>query len=326
MENSIFLELEKFNNYMSQNILGNMFVHKIDEFGFELSASGVPPSGQYDLTLIALNHGDEVGGIAVLNLLCELISSKKLTPSIRIVLLLGNVAAAEQGKRFIERDINRSFSCRDKLSLESKRAKCIESIVINSRFMLDIHQTIEPTSTPFFVLQFNPLAAIFAHNIHPDHPVITDKENTAEKMGGMRCDEFGYQSNCISLALEIGQKGFSEEAISVGLNASINALKTVENWQVISERNLKKMNSMWTWEHIELYPEEHVQLLPGLKNFDRVFKNQIIGKTESGVHIKIAIDGLLIFPKYINKGDKKPVELYRILAEVHYISEYSVLS
>lgn len=316
-------ELNQFKKYCSKKKLGEFYVHAIDEFGFEVSKNETQSEEKHDLTFMAINHGDEVSGIAVLNQLCKKIDSGAIKPEISIVFLLGNVKAALQGKRYLERDMNRTFGYRSDSALESERVLALESIIKRSHFMVDLHQTIEPTHTPFFVFKYGYLAARFANKLHANYPVITHHKFTPSVMGGMRADEFASKSGCIAVSLELGQKGFTEASISTGLEVSIEAIEVVKNWTSICNQPVVKMNAMYTFQHIELYPEQYVELVPSLKNFEPVTSGQIIGETECKEKLTIPIDGFLLFPKYIKKGAVKPVEIYRILGKLDHLPDFN---
>ncbi|WP_194868835.1 succinylglutamate desuccinylase/aspartoacylase domain-containing protein [Pseudoalteromonas sp. PPB1] len=323
MDKQVEQALARFSAFRSAKTLGNFSVEQIDEWGFTLVPKGSESedgSFHSDLTLIALNHGNEVGGLAVLNALCQEIDNGQLTPDLRITFLLGNVAAAKAGKRYLEQDINRTFNTQAHDSLESQRAKQLEPIVRNSRFILDFHQTIEPTNTPFFVYQYNRLAALFAHAVDNALPVITHKQSIASTLGGMRCDEFGTHCGCVSIALELSQKGFDQQGIKLGILAAKRAVAAVENWTEVKSQAPKQVNPMWTWSHIEAYPQEYVQLHAGLQNFTEVEVGQLLGHTQLGIAVQAAQSGALLFPKHIKVGEPKPGELYRILKQVNYFA------
>lgn len=64
---------------------------------------------QTDLTIMAITHGNEVAGLAVLAAWLDLLATKCIELECRVALILGNLPAARQDKRFLEGDLNRSF-------------------------------------------------------------------------------------------------------------------------------------------------------------------------------------------------------------------------
>ena len=83
-----------------------------------------PDSDGISLTLMALTHGDEVAGLAVLNELLEFLQAGVVALRGGLALLLGNYPAALAGKRFLQRDLNRSFALQDSAKeLEAQRAR-----------------------------------------------------------------------------------------------------------------------------------------------------------------------------------------------------------
>lgn len=51
----------------------------------------------------------------------------------------------------------------------------------------------------------------------------------------------------------------------------------------------------------------------GLTNFETVSKGQIIGQAHDGKYLYVPVDGVLLFPKYIQPSEQKPLELYRVI-------------
>ena len=69
----------------------------------KLSRSGI------DLTVMAVTHGNEVAGIAVINRLLEHIQENVDFLSFSLGIILGNTPASRENVRFRQRDLNRSF-------------------------------------------------------------------------------------------------------------------------------------------------------------------------------------------------------------------------
>jgi len=131
-------------------------VQSLDEHAFSLkpkTSDSIPTNSEreFDLVVLALVHGVEVGGISVVNQVLEKLKSQVAKCSARVAFVLGNVPAAVAGKRFLERDLNRSFASATRSKAEERRAEFLESILKRGRYLLDIHQTREFSPTPFFI-------------------------------------------------------------------------------------------------------------------------------------------------------------------------------
>jgi succinylglutamate desuccinylase len=99
-------------------------------------------------------HGNEKAGVE---------GFERLIPDLEIesgsvCFIVGNLKALEEGKRFIDRDLNRCFfdeQGRDiKKSLEGKTAKEIMPFLRDADFVLDLHQSNSEKSEPFVICDY----------------------------------------------------------------------------------------------------------------------------------------------------------------------------
>ena len=144
-------ELEKFTNRLEQG--SDLFeTRKLCDYGYQITPSSAKtfPDKEVALTLMAVTHGDEVGGIGVLNKFLDKIELEAVKLPFTMNLLLGNPWASQKNKRFLERDLNRSFARATQTCHEEKRAKELEPILRETKYLVDFHQTIEPSRKSFF--------------------------------------------------------------------------------------------------------------------------------------------------------------------------------
>lgn len=169
-------QLAIFDRYSQRGAIGSSRVERTDEHAFALRPEDRPDrDGERDLQVVfmALTHGDESSGLAVINALCDFIERGILTLSCAVGFILANVDAAVKGKRFIDRDLNRSFGRDATEAAEDRRAKEIENILRRTRHLVDLHQTIEPSDSPFFVFAYTERNLRLATAISRELPIVT---------------------------------------------------------------------------------------------------------------------------------------------------------
>jgi len=267
------------------------------------------------LTLQAITHGNEIGGIYVIKKIVELLKNKQITPNISIAFVLANYKAAVRNQRFIDYDLNRVFGSKGGFSLEHNRAKEIESVLNQTYFLLDIHQTIEFTTTPFFVFKFNNSALDFVKNINNTIPVVTYFDEEFSK-DGFCSDEFVLNKGGVGVTIEISQKGNDSIFIERAVDNVLKCIRYVEQYSLSkSETNSIEPNELYNCSDI-IYYEDGSELNPGLHNFKEVSAGDILGKSNNGPIIA-RIDGYILFPKYnLDKYKVKPKEICQIIRKI----------
>lgn len=268
------------------------------------------------LTLMGITHGNEVAGIDVLAQFVEFIGECPEYLTFPVALILGNYEACLQDKRFLDKDLNRSFDQTNSTLLEEKRARQIESILIRSRFLLDFHQTIEPTESPFFIFGYkNHEGFEFAREVDPSIPIVTHWAGSFSNDG--RCsDEFVISNGGTGITLELGQNSFNPYHVAVGFRAALKAVKIVQ--RKIEGKNWSQHDDeaeIYTWGEVLPFPEKGC-LDEGWHNFRSVEKGQKIGTCKDG-DLKAGVSGKILFPKYLrNPNTAAPAEICRILKKI----------
>ena len=278
-----------------------------------------PKSNKVDLTLSALIHGNEVYGVGVLNQVLTWLRQQSIDLPIHLGLIIGNLKGAQQGKRFLDKDLNRSFGAEKSktAAYEVERAAKLATLMANTELFLDFHQTIEPSKTPFFIFPYQPRALAFAQALMPTLPVVTHW-GKGFSQDGMSSDEFVQSRGGCGITVECGQAGSDPLQIALGAQLALNAIYTAKNARSLTKP--KSTSHLFTLA--ESLPNQHElqpKLLPGLKNFTPVDLGETLGTTSAG-DIIAPISGWTLFPKYIQKDtpkDKQPKELVRIIRKVN---------
>ncbi|MBC7661485.1 MAG: succinylglutamate desuccinylase/aspartoacylase family protein [Chitinophagaceae bacterium] len=265
------------------------------------------------LTLQAITHGNEVGGINTLIECLSLLKTGIVRPQITMAFVLGNPRGALANRRFLETDLNRAFHSKVQ-SLEGERARQLEGILIQSEYFLDFHQTIEPSLNPFFIFPYTPAGFAFARAAHNDVPIVTHWGKSFS-LDGMCTDEFVNFKGGTGITIELGKKGFDPYQTGVGLHAALGAITYVQAKLSGPCEATESEGSCFTWKATELF-EEGMDLKEGLTNFQLIMEGDVIG-THGKDLLMASASGYLLFPKYPRDPlAPRARELYRIIKKI----------
>ncbi len=272
-------------------------VETADDSGFILRPKNPPfnqpVGGRFDLLMTALIHGDEVIGLEGINLvLSRILSGEKIKLSVGF--LLCNCEAAKRSQRFVETDLNRSFLLGQPSSLEQKRAVEIARIVERASLILDFHQTVEPSSSPFFIFEHRADLIQTARNLSTELPIVTFPAKGFSETGKTIL-EFATTKKIPALAIEWGQKGFSAEMARTVADFTIAAIQKIESGDAFKSPPTSSVR-IYSFRH-SIKKTLGSRLSPGVTNFMPVEKGQVIGHADAGP-ICAPSTGRIFFPKY----------------------------
>ncbi|HZX27367.1 MAG TPA: succinylglutamate desuccinylase [Telluria sp.] len=107
-------------------------------------------------------HGDETGPIEMMAFILDALAHEPLALAVDLMLCVGNIGAIEQGKRFIDADLNRMFRpVRGDLAGTAEAARADVMIAATGEFFahagperwhLDLHTAIRPSHYPTFAI------------------------------------------------------------------------------------------------------------------------------------------------------------------------------
>lgn len=300
----IEIEISTFLSFQKQLQARGLHIQTFDEYGFTIkSHNDLTNSPQIDFMITGLTHGDEVVGIEAINLILEKILVDATPPAISLGFLLNNVPAARAGVRFLEKDLNRSFLRQEITHLEEKRAAQISNYITKAAFLIDYHQTIEPTESPFFIIQHYPHLIELAHELAPQLPIVTFPP-MGLSYSGKTLNEFAYSIGVPSLALEWGQKGFSREMATQACELFFKAIERIVAAGGVQKFRDQLIQPKSQTQKIPVYylkealsNHDHGRLRPGLQGFHAVKKGEVLGQSNKGP-LHSPCDGRIFFPKY----------------------------
>jgi len=302
-------EFAKFHNNIKElSACGYRVREEIDN-GYVITPRG---SDELLLTLMAVTHGDEVAGLAVLNEVVEFLRAGCAPLRGGLALLLGNYPAVLQGTRYVQRDLNRSFALQEVATEigEVARARSLAKILRRTKFFIDFHQTTEHSTSCFGIFPFQPRSLAFAQLVQCELPVVT-RFGGRFSQDGMCSDEFVQEQGKVGITIELGQKGFDPTQIACGVLIALRALCCVNT--AASLDGVSVTTPLYTFGQVITYPASgDVRLVEGLYNFKQVAGGERLGTVE-GKAVEAEEDGAVLFPKYKFDRQRPPHELCHIL-------------
>ncbi len=280
---------------------------------------------RFAFALMALTHGDETAGIGIVNALLRLALAGIVQIPFPIALILGNIEAAERGKRLWQSDLNRSFGleAKDVATYEEKRARQLSGILKETLFFLDIHQTIEPSACPFFIFPYYKESYAFARAIGYRHHIVTHWGKPFS-VSGKCTDQFVIDHGGVGISIELGQRGLHPEQIGDGLGLTLNSFGEISHFLNKGEHLSFSKNrvgeteegKLFTFSQIEKFEADgKFSLRPGLTNFQPVREGDNLGTLDEKP-LRANSDGFILFPKYTSPMPGKAGEAIRILKPI----------
>ena len=272
-------------------------------------------SGEILLTLMALTHGDEVAGLAVLNEVVAFLQAGSVPLRGGLALLLGNYPAALRGKRYVQRDLNRSFARQEIAVLddEALRARALATVLQRTKFFIDFHQTTARSTSSFAIFPYQQRSLAFAQLVHGELPVVT-RFGGRFSQDGMCSDEFVQERGNVGITIELGQKGFDPTQIAQGVLVALRALRCVHS--TASLGNIAVTAPLYTFGQVVTCPASgDAQLVDGLYNFQKIVRGQSLAVVD-GKTVVAEDDGVVLFPKYEFDRQRPPHELCHVLRTV----------
>ncbi len=323
MSRQIDDELQKFAEGIKE-LRSIMNVEEIAEYAYTLkpkekTLEPLPPKS-LGLVVSGIVHGNETVGIAVINEFISLLASETIDCGIPLGIFLGNPPAALANKRFLLRDLNRSFD-RSGHSAEERRARELLPILAEAMWYLDLHQTNRPAEEPFFIFPYTSESFAFAQNLSAHTPIVTHIHSSFSK-DGQCTDEYVNSHGGAGLTLECGQAGFDPLQVGFGLKTVLHAVRFVHN---ILEKDKPphpartERRKIYVVKDTIACPQDGiVKLREKLINLQSIEKGELLAMVD-GHKILSPRSGRIIFPNYSAETaapGQRPAELMRVVEEI----------
>ncbi|MCB9025117.1 MAG: succinylglutamate desuccinylase/aspartoacylase family protein [Bdellovibrionaceae bacterium] len=247
-------------------------------------------------------HGNEIGSLpAIMNFIEKLIDNKNHYPG-TLTFSLGNVEAMKANVRFLQVDMNRHFGDKQSKEPESLRANDLCQLIDDCDIFIDLHQTIEPTSEPFYVISDTLNNRMWSQALAVANKAILRNPKVDTYL---TATTYAYKKQKIASTIELSQKGFNDFATQLCENILNKTLELAiilkDNFNL--EKFCKNTNTL-SWlimAHYEKFDGPFCQLNPGWKNLSPIKKGEIYGKNQEGKPLVSPIDGFTLFPKYVDR-------------------------
>lgn len=321
-------EINRFTSF-PKTAASHLAVEPLCEFGFVVkprSGPVMPVKKSFALTILGLTHGNEYAGVAVVNSILSFLNTGSVKLDFPVAFALGNPWAARENKRFLERDLNRSFARADSVLLEEKRADVLESLLKETAYLVDFHQVSRPSDRPFFIFPYTKSSYAFARSIVPAMTMVTHWGD-AFSAEGMCTDEFVNEHGGTGISIELGQNGFDVYQVAAGIEAGLRAITVAsaalrgQPADAFTADMAFNTGELYTWSEIIRWPDQGiVDLREGWINFGAVAAGESLG-TVDGRPIHVKEGGRILFPKYLTRDQQaqlttRPTELCRIMKKI----------
>lgn len=280
---------------------------------------GDPDSEQLVLLLAGV-HGNELGGVRALDLFFRYLNEHKVPLKARVVGLIGHLSGIYRGVRFFEEDLNRLWADQvmhlalnhpsaspelAELAGIAQALKAIDYEKYPKRFFLDLHETSAENGIFLIVADYLQIREIL-DQLHA--PVVLGLDRALENTS------IGYMSRqgFIAMGFEGGRIGSTESVM--------NHQKMI--WQLLERTGAAHIadlpDEISTYHDLEHFAachpsvltldyvhktreDDHFQMVPGFKNFDRVTLGQLLAHDVHGP-IMAKSSGYILMPRYQPKG------------------------
>ncbi len=315
-------------------------IHKLESVLDRFSKARHRPEGAYEwshhhdggvhdthLVFSSLIHGNEVGPLEGLVRIVEALSDGSLRFGGRVTLFVGNPEAARADQRFLEADLNRVFGpIATGQTHEERRARELMPLLDQGDVYIDFHQTLKATRSEFYIFPWSVTAGLWVRALAGAEVWVTRNPGQAFSPGMMCADEYARAQGKPGITLELGEKGWREEAAATAHRVMKDALSLADDI-VAGTRTLREAaEAQPAVTFVETavrqrFTDPKMALREGLMNFDPVEEGDVLSAPGTP-ELRASQSGALLFPKYPprdSKGsalDPRPKEIYRIVAPV----------
>ncbi len=276
-------------------------------------------------------HGNEPAGVNALEIMFDMLEREPITnPAFtfkgKMIGLRGNIRAMQQGKRFINKDLNRQWIPEniqriktatiedlDAEDLEIKEnleviEKAIEDYQPEKLVVLDLHTT-TAFGGIFSIPTQDPESVRIAVELHA--PVIKGLLKGIKGTSLHYFNNDNFEPETVAVCFESGQHN-EDLSVNRAIAALTNCMRTIGcvNAKHIENRHdsllqeyskgLPKISDLIMVHDIQ--PNDNFVMAPGYKNFQKVSKGEVLAHDRKGT-IEAVDDGLILMPLYQAQGD-----------------------
>lgn len=283
------------------------------------------------VVITAAMHGNEPAGVKALDLLFKMLEVEPITkPDFsyhgEILGIIGNMAAYQQKKRFISKDINRCWHPEfithllkeniNNLKDEDAEIREILDVITaeieiskpDKLYLLDLHTTSSDGGI-FCIATDQKESVEIAKNIHA--PVIT---GLLDGISGTTLHYFNTANKGIDTTAIAFEGGHHDDPMSVNrcIAATINFMRAIG---VVRHEDVENRHDYILQQYAQHLPKVvrvvsryHIgdnqkwQMKPGYKNFQKVKQGEILARYD-GSMVTAPSDGMILMPLYQSQGE-----------------------
>lgn len=214
------------------------------------------------LAIIGGVHGNEPCGIKAIAAVKDEIKPKKG----KIIYIIANKEAIKENKRFIEKDLNRSFDSKSREALEERTAQDIKPYLQAADAMLDIHASRTPDTERFIICEQHSIAA--AKNLAADKILIG-----IDEFHGGSTDAYMNKQGKVGICIECGwnEDEKTTKAAKESIKAFCAAYGLIEETKAAAGKKLFKAKMIYKNTTESFTPAKP------FKDFEKITKGITIG-------------------------------------------------
>jgi succinylglutamate desuccinylase len=274
-------EIESFRSWFSSRTIPGRTISEPMEDVFVISPTNQPTSIErsIDLTLLALTHGHEVGGIRILNQTLRMFDLGWSPGPLTIAFALGNVPAALKGRRYLERDLNRAFGNAENDIFEDQRARILEKLFLKTRFLVDYHQTESVTLEPFYISRFDCESFSRFRTALPDTCAVTYFGRNLTP-GSLTTVNYHLLHGGMGFGVETGPLGFFEYQTEYGVLLAIKIALGLAHEKITRPLSKSDFEKTYTFDRTIVTKTGTFMPKPNLGNFQELDAGELIGELD----------------------------------------------
>jgi len=276
-------------------------------------------------------HGNEPAGIKAIEMMGKMLEVEPITNVDfeyrgSFLGLVGNLKAHQDNKRFINSDLNRSFTKENlKIVKETNEADLKDELLEIKQTIREVHLAIEEIKPERVIVldlhttsSFGGIFSIVADNeeslkiaIELHAPVILGMLDGIKGTTLHYFVEENFGVPMVPVTFESGQHN-EELSVNRAIAGITNCMRTIGS---VSPENVENQHDKLLIEHSKNLPKvsrliskhnvtegDHFQMLPSFKNFQRIKEGEILARDNKG-DIIASGDSLMLMPLYQKQGE-----------------------
>ncbi len=276
-------------------------------------------------------HGNEPAGIRAIEMMAKMLDVEPITnPDFEyrgsFLGLVGNLKAHRENKRFVNSDLNRSFTAENlKIVNESDESELQNELLEIKQILKEVHLAIHEIKPEKVVVldlhttsSFGGIFSIVTDNaeslkiaIELHAPVIT---GMLDGIKGTTLHYFIEENFGVPMVPVTFESGQHNEQLSVNraIAGITNCMRTIgsvspehvenqhDNLLIEHSRDLPKVSRLISKHHIA--DGDNFKMLPNYKNFQRIKEGEVLAQDVNG-NISASDDSLILMPLYQKQGE-----------------------